>query len=410
MTDPFAAKRAGTRRLLRLSPLALALCAPLPAHAGEPVEVLIGSISRREADGTTPVELRFLNTGSGSTTVALPDRVNARIAVAGRQDSVTLERGADTPAALNLAPGAFAKARYRLAAGAVADGALLSIPQWQTAEVALHLPSNAQLATAAPVPGSAPTAPASGPPADRSVGNAFTGNLAPYEPIYAVYGPGTDTEARIQISFEYHLFGSRGAKDLPSSWRDGLHFAYTQRMFWDLRAKSMPFRNIDYQPEIIYITPAKTLDNGVSLALQGGLRHESNGRDGEDSRSVNTAYLAPMAAIPLHGNWRLLVAPRLSFYLGDKSDNPDIVRYRGHTGLFLQVGDPEGLRISTNTRFNFDSGKGAVNTEVSYPLPRLLGGGPDFYLFAQGFAGYGENLLDYNRSITRLRLGFALVR
>jgi hypothetical protein len=46
-------------------------------------------------------------------------------------------------------------------------------------------------------------------PGDRKVGNAFIDNLGPYEPIYAVYGPGTNTEARIQISFKYRLFGSR---------------------------------------------------------------------------------------------------------------------------------------------------------------------------------------------------------
>src|SRR3546814_12997970 len=63
-------------------------------------------------------------------------------------------------------------------------------------------------------------------------------------------------------------------------------------------------------------------------------------------------------------------------------------------GLFMEVGEDNGLRLSTSTRFNFGSGKGAVNADLSYPLPRLLGGGPDLYLFAQSFYGYGENLLD----------------
>ncbi|TCM15702.1 outer membrane phospholipase A [Novosphingobium sp. PhB165] len=409
MTDRLAARRI----LARCLPGA-ALLMPLSAHAEEPVETLIGSVSSAEADGTVPVELRFLNPGAAPATVALPDRVAANVESAGRQDTVWLERAPGTPASLSLAPGGFAKARYRLAAGTVADGALLSIPQWRTAEVALHSTSAARMAEASPPPSAhtatLPPAPTPTAPADRSYGNAFIDNLGPYEPIYAVFGPGTDTEARLQISFDYHLFGSHERKDLPTSWRGGLHFTYTQRMFWDLRAQSMPFHNIDYQPELIYVSPAKVLDNGMSLALQGGLRHESNGRDGEDSRSVNTFYVAPMAAIPLGGDWRLLVAPKLAFYLGDTSDNPDIIHYRGHTGLFLQIGDPDGLRIATNTRFNFGSGKGAINTEVSYPLPRLLGGGPDFYLFAQAFAGYGENLLDYNKSTTRLRVGFALVR
>lgn len=321
------------------------------------------------------------------------------------------------PETVEIAPGGFAQARYQLAASDMAKGALLSIPAWNSPQVALHGAAGSQMAAASPVPvppppppPGTPVPPPVAPPADRSAGNAFIGNLAPYEPIYAVYGPGTNTDARLQLSFEYRLFGSRDAAHLPSSWRDGLHFAYTQRMFWDLGANSMPFRNIDYQPEIIYVTPTRMLKNGMSLALQGGLRHESNGRDGDASRSINSVYVAPMAAFSLGEERRLLVAPRLTFYVGDKSDNPDIVRYRGHAGLFLQVGDDDGLRLSTNSRFNFGSGKGAINADLSYPLPRLLGGGPDLYLFAQGFAGYGENLLDYNRSITRLRIGFALVR
>ncbi|ALR19118.1 hypothetical protein ATN00_01120 [Sphingobium baderi] len=32
-----------------------------------------------------------------------------------------------------------------------------------------------------------------------------------------------------------------------------------------------------------------------------------------------------------------------------------------------------------------------MNADLFYPLPRLLGGGPDFYLFGQSFIGYGEH-------------------
>jgi outer membrane phospholipase A len=181
-------------------------------------------------------------------------------------------------------------------------------------------------------------------------------------------------------------------------------------MFWDLGAQSSPFRNVDYQPELFYVTPSATLSSGISLSAQGGIRHESNGRDGAASRSINSLYIAPMAAIPLGGDYRLSIAPRLSFYVGSMSDNPDIRRYRGNTGLFLEVGKDDGLRLSTSTRFEFRSGKGALSADLSYPLPRLLGGGPDFYLFGQSFIGYGENLLDYNRRVTRFRIGVALVR
>ena len=32
------------------------------------------------------------------------------------------------------------------------------------------------------------------------------------------------------------------------------------------------------------------------------------------------------------------------------------------------------------------------------------------HFFGQSFVGYGENLLDYNRRMSRLRIGVALVR
>src|SRR3546814_8016503 len=113
---------------------------------------------------------------------------------------------------------------------------------------------------------------------------------------FPIYGPDTNSEARIQFSFKYQLFASRRAEGLPRSWRDGLHFGYTQRMFWDLGAYSSPFRNIDFQPELFYLTPSTTLSNGISLRAQGGIRHESNGRDGDASRSITSIYIATRSA------------------------------------------------------------------------------------------------------------------
>ncbi|WP_211295114.1 phospholipase A, partial [Novosphingobium guangzhouense] len=270
-------------------------------------------------------------------------------------------------------------------------------------------PDSAPQVAAAAVASPPPPVPATPPPSDRTVGNAFLANLSANEPIYAVYGPGTNDEARIQLSFRYQLFGSR-AREGGKSLGDGLYFAYTQRMFWDVGAKSSPFRNIDFQPEVFYVTPPKALSDAATLSAQIGVRHESNGRDGDFSRSLNTVYIAPMAAFSLGGDLRLTVAPRAWFYAGDLSDNPDIRRYRGNTGLFVEIGEENGLRLSTSSRFNLGSGKGAISADLSYPLRRLLGGGPDFYLFAQSFIGYGENLLDYNKRVSRLRLGVALVR
>src|SRR3546814_12070929 len=86
----------------------------------------------------------------------------------------------------------------------------------------------------------------------------------------------------------------------------------------------------------------------------------SNGRSGAGSRSLNTLYVQPVASVAL-GSYRLSVGPRLWLYAGSLSDNPDIKRYRGNTGLFAEIGEDDGLRITTNTRLNFGSGKGAID-------------------------------------------------
>jgi outer membrane phospholipase A len=400
------------QRLLTFLPAVLAAALPATASAQGTIETLIGHVEADKSGGAQ-LNVRLLNTGPEAAEASLPETVEARIvgpdaSHGGR--AVTLRRDPATSATVTIAPGSFATARYRLERENVQDSALLSVPVWGGQAVTL--------AAAAPAP-SAPAqhagtqvavaAPATPSPTDRAIGNAFLENLSAYEPIYAAYGPGTNSEARIQISFKYQLFGSR-AREGGRASQDGFYFGYTQRMFWDLGADSSPFRNIDFQPEAFYVTPPKALSDNVTLSAQTGLRHESNGREGDDSRSLNTFYLAPMAAFSLGGDTRLTVAPRAWFYVGDLSDNADIRRYRGNTGLFVEIGEEDGLRLSTSSRFNFGSGKGSVAADLSYSLRRIIRGSPDFYLFGQTFTGYGENLLDYNRRTTRLRIGVALVR
>jgi outer membrane phospholipase A len=391
--------------------LAASVLLPFQAQAREDVEILIRNVDERDANGFALVDIRLLNSDDAAQTVPLPDRIEARVTLPGGTHSVWLDRGPTVPAQVILAAHGFACAQYRVSDASVNQGALLSVPAWGRQQIALSarhglMPDQPgeQAQATVPVPPPTPSA------ADRSVGNAFIDNLSPYEPTYAVYGPGTNSEARIQLSFKYQLFGSRLREDQPASLKDGLYFAYTQRMFWDLGADSSPFRNIDYQPELFYITPSATLSSGISLSAQAGVRHESNGRDGAASRSINSLYVAPMAAVPLGGGYRMSIAPRLSFLIGDKSDNPDIRRYRGITSVRMEVGADDGLRLSSSARFDFGSGLGSVGADLSYPLPGLLGGGPDFYLFGQSFIGYGENLLDYNHRVTRFRIGAALVR
>ncbi|MAC59792.1 MAG: phospholipase [Novosphingobium sp.] len=400
-------------RILALPVIAL-VTLPCQAVAKEPVEILLSRAGTQTPDGMALVDIRLLNPGDAPQNVAMPQRVEAQISSEDSKQTVWLERTPETSASLTIAPGAFASARYMLPAGEVPDDAMLSVPAWGGQQIAVtSVQSDPKAATpqlADATDATQPPPPA--PPGDKTFGNAFLNNLTAYEPIYGVFGPGTNTEARIQISFKYKIYGKHGEDEQSDGFSpaDGLYFGYTQRMFWNLGADSSPFRNIDFQPEVFYLSPSVSLAGTTTLSGQVGLRHISNGRAGDSSRSLNTVYFSPMAAFSLGDDRRLIIAPRAWFYAGDLSDNPDIRRYRGNTELFVQIGEEEGLRLSTTTRISLSSGKSSFAADLSYPLRRIISGAPDFYLFGQSFVGYGENLLDYNVHTTRFRIGLAMVR
>lgn len=357
--------------------LAVALVAT-PALAAPATQTLVGSVGTPDADGTTAVELIVIN-GGAATTIAVPQRVATQIVVDGVARSVSVERAADQADSAPLAAGGFVRTRYVLR------------------------PTPAAPSGTAAVVAASPAA------SFREDDRPFFGNLSAYNAMYAAYGPSETNDTRIQVSFKYQLFGRAGDTGPGRPWKNRIFLAYTQRMFADVSRQSNPFRNIDFMPELFYQFQPRAIGDGVMLGGQAGIRHESNGRAGDSSRSVNTIYVQPVATLTL-GDVPLSVGPRLWVFVGSNEDNPRIGHYRGNTGLFLKLGAEHGLQLSTTSRFNPGSGKGSIDAELSYPLNRLVFPDLNLYLFGQAFAGYGENLLDYDRRQTRLRLGIGIVR
>lgn len=340
----------------------------------------------------------------GGAPVQPPERIDAILHAGGQEQPVLLVRESAT--VLAIAVGGWATIDYRATRPAGAAGPVVLSLGGSAGGYAFALaPSGTAVASAAPRAGPSPAA-APAPPASVGArpGNVFLANLSTYQPIYAVLGHGTDTNARLQISFKYQLLGTPG----DGKWWDGFHFAYTQGMFWDLRAHSKPFRDVNYQPEFLYIYRHPPSASGFQWGAQGGFLHQSNGRGGAASRGINIVYAEPQAHLPL-GDWELTVAPRIWAYVIGRDGNPDIARYRGHQSLAFSIGQEDGLKLSTDGRFGFGSGKGAIEGELSYPLDRFWKPLP-LYIMVQGFTGYGEDLLDYNRKQTRLRVGLGIVR
>jgi phospholipase A1 len=151
-------------------------------------------------------------------------------------------------------------------------------------------------------------------------------------------------------------------------------------------------------------------DDWFRLDLQGGAQHESNGKGGIDSRSLNIAYFKPTLTLGKSGSLQLSLAPRVWTYLGDLSDNPDMKDYRGYADLRAVLGWSKGVQLSALGRLGDDASHGSLQLDLTYPMMKLLSGSFSVYLHAQYFTGYGESLLLYDRRETSFRVGFSLFR
>nr|WP_243451607.1 phospholipase A [Sphingosinicella soli] len=231
--------------------------------------------------------------------------------------------------------------------------------------------------------------------------------------MYALVGA-NPSDAKLQLSFRYRLFGHQ-PRELTTGggsreWRAGVYFAYTQRMFWDLSQESIPMSDITFSPELFLraVSPGSTSVGAPMLGIQAGLRHQSNGEDGADSRSFNTVYVEPSVGFGLGNGWTLTAAPRLLAYVGSREGNERIARYRGYTGLTLNLKQADGLGIRTYVQGNIEGGRGSAEIDVSYSLRRWTS--LNLYLYSQLYTGYGESLIDYDERNTRLRFGIGIVR
>jgi outer membrane phospholipase A len=254
-------------------------------------------------------------------------------------------------------------------------------------------------------------------PADASAGLAAapaplpveTERLSFNEPVYFGVGASGDTTAKFQLSFKYRIFQPKDPRS--RSFFDNLYFGYTQLSLWDLSEESKPFKDTNFRPSVFYYLP----DTGVranwysQFGIQTGLEHESNGLGGSDSRGINIVFVRPtLTWNNVLGN-RLVVSPKIYYYL-EKSDNPDIARYRGYTDLLVKYGNPDGLELATTFRKGTSDGRGSIEAQLTYPMQKLFGAGFGGYLWLGGFTGYGETLIDYNQHSNALRVGYSISR
>jgi outer membrane phospholipase A len=231
--------------------------------------------------------------------------------------------------------------------------------------------------------------------------------LSQNDPMYFVLGARDGYSARFQISFKYRLFDQGAGLGRDQPWLAGFYFGYTQNSLWDLSAQSKPFRDTSYRPSLFWKwerSDEKTWLDGFRV----GVEHESNGKDGERSRSINTLFVRPEWRWAFRDGAKVEFTPKVYGYL-DKSDNRDIDRYRGYVDWRLRYDSGENWIATGVTRLS-PQGKGSFLLDLSRRVRDLKFGPIGGYVHFQFFTGYGEDILDYNmRRKTQLRIGFAIV-
>lgn len=220
-------------------------------------------------------------------------------------------------------------------------------------------------------------------------------NRAPQSPTQAVVSQPNyrNIEAKFQMSLRTKVL-----QDVLLPGGD-VWVAFTQQAMWQIwnGRDSKPFRNTDYEPEVMYLLPTgkglRNLPWGWQWRYsQFALAHQSNGQSDPLSRSWNRVY----AGVGFErGDWTLntRVSQRLNERLSS-DNNPDLVDYRGRSEL--QLGwTPGAATASLMFRSAVQGPKyGALQFEWTYPVHRSQPNGLRW--FVQAFSGYGETLTDYN--------------
>jgi len=184
-------------------------------------------------------------------------------------------------------------------------------------------------------------------------------------------------------------------------------FAYTQTSWWQTTADSAPFRENNYEPEVFVLFPLKYnyLD-----ALVLALNHQSNGRDEEYSRSWNRIY----SRFIFHYD-KFIFNMRLWYRIPEKQktsqndtngdDNPDLEDFLGYGDLKIMYPYKDNL-VTTLLRYNPITNKGAIQVDFSKPIKKKN----SLFLYIQYFYGYGESLIDYNKIVNKVGIGFSYSR
>jgi len=225
----------------------------------------------------------------------------------------------------------------------------------------------------------------------------FSGNSSP-ELIVPEDSDYNNIEVKFQLSFKTKILQG-------IFWNHAdVWVAYTQKSHWQLynSGLSRPFREINYEPEIILNVPLRFSLLGFKGRMAGvAFNHESNGKSNPYSRSWNRIVFHAGFE---RNNWSVFIRPWLRLRAED-DDNPDISKYIGRGDVNV-IYTRNGQVFSLIGSHNLDLAnkiRGNATFSWSYPIQGNFKG------YFQVTQGYGESLIDYNHNQTTVGIGVSLI-
>lgn len=204
-----------------------------------------------------------------------------------------------------------------------------------------------------------------------------------------------NSDAKFQVSVRHRLTNST----LP--FKTYFFLTYTQKAFWGVFQESFPFKDLNYNPTL-GLGKALVRDNRFLGTLSLQFEHESNGKDGDDSRSWNKVSFSSYFLLDDH--WAFQTKAWIPII--DGQNNRDIVKYSGWGFMALDYSSPKkkyniGCLVTKRGGVNLNANI-VVNASV-----RLFSD-DNQYLFLEYYNGYGESMLDYKQYRQRIRLGIVI--
>lgn len=203
-----------------------------------------------------------------------------------------------------------------------------------------------------------------------------------------------NSDVKFQLSIAQRLTKSK----LP--FDTYLFIQYTQKAFWNVFQKSLPMRDLNFNPGIglghLIIRHNKYIGKGYFM-----VEHESNGKDSTASRSWNKITLA--TAVVLTNNWEAQIKGWIPII--DGGENKDILKYNGIFQLAANY-RTDNRHFNCGIILTKRLSKFSFNTQIE--LSYKFNNNENQYFFLQYYNGYGENLLEYDKFKSMIRIGFVI--